>query len=392
MTRIVLASLFVFALAGLVRADELADIRNQQQLLAQKYSREVNVALETARRLERTDPVGARDVLQSALTGLRSASGLDEKTRQDLARPIESRLGAAAAVRPRPVQTTTQAPAPSPVAQSPYAPRSGTLTDTAKSFYDRAKEKVDAGKAQKTDAGRAFNGTIGGIDRPGATPTGDQSMVLAPDHKEIMAKRDVQLNKKETAVMNILSSQISVDFTGFTLRQTLEYLTTKTGLLIVPDGQSLKEANVDLDEQTNFKSNQKMSVRSILRRILADKGLSYTVNENGIDVVTIERARQATVVRTYPINDLVTPIQPQPQVVYDPFTGRLIPNIPGTGLPTQKGIAGAQIADLIRTTIDPSYWQPNGPGSIAFHEATGTLVVRASAEIQFMISSAIYKR
>ena len=106
--------------------------------------------------------------------------------------------------------------------------------------------------------------------------------------------------------MKILGSQMTVDFTGMTLRQGLEYLNTKTGLLILPDPQSLKDANVDLDEQVNFKSSNKLSVRSILRKILADKGLSYTVNENGVDVVTVEKARNSTVVRVYPVGDLVT--------------------------------------------------------------------------------------
>ena len=207
-----------------------------------------------------------------------------------------------------------------------------------------------------------------------------------------MAKREVPLNKKEAAVMKILGSQITPDFTGMSLRQGLEYLNQKTGLLILPDPQSLKDANADLDEQINFKSSSKLSVRAILRKILADKGLSYTVNENGIDVVTVEKARNSTVVRVYPINDLVTPIQPQPQIVYDPFTGRFVPNIPGTGIPTQKAIAGAQIADLIRLSVDPSYWAPNGPGTITFNELTGTLAIRASAEIQFMVSGAIYRR
>ena len=70
-----------------------------------------------AARLERTDPVGARDLLQSALTGVRAAAGLDEKSRQDLSRQLESRLRSGDAVRPT--------PAPQPVAQQPTAPTTG---------------------------------------------------------------------------------------------------------------------------------------------------------------------------------------------------------------------------------------------------------------------------
>ncbi|HEX3315201.1 MAG TPA: hypothetical protein VHR72_09945 [Gemmataceae bacterium] len=395
MTRVVLASVLVVALAGVSRGDDFSDVRTREQLLAQKWTREVNVALDTARRLERTDPASARGILQSALTGLQSAPGLEEKTRHDLSRQIELRLQGSDAVRPRPAAPSAfaQAPAaPLPVSPPSASTTRPSLTDTAKSFYERTKEKIDAGKAQKTEAGKAFRGTIAGAEQGGATPTGDQAMLLAPNHKELMAKREVPLNKKEAGVMKILGTPIAPDFTGMTLRQGFDYLNQKTGLLIMPDPQSLRDANVDLDEQVNFKSSSKLTVRSILRKMLADKGLSYIVNENGVEVVTVERARTSTVVRIYPIGDLVTPIQPQPQVVYDPFSGRFVPNIPGTGVPTQKAIAGAQIADLLRTTVDPSYWAPGGPGTIVFHEGTGSLAVRASAEIQFMISSALYGR
>jgi hypothetical protein len=391
MTRIVLASVLVFGLIGLSRGDDFADVRTREQLLAQKWTREVNVALDAARRLERTDPAGAREVLQSAMTGLRSASGLDEKTREDLNRQLESRLRGGDAVRPRP--STPVSPAPT-VAQAPSASPSpaASMTDKAKEYYEKRKGTIDATKSQKNDSGKAFAGTVAGVEKPGATPTGDQAMVLAANHKEIMEKREAKLNTKEAAVMKILGSQMSADFTGMSLRQGLEYLNQKTGLLILPDPQSLKDANADLDEQINFKSSSKLSVRAILRKILADKGLSYTVNENGVDVVTVEKARNSTVVRTYPIMDLITPIRPQPQLVYDPFSGRFVPNVPGTGVPTQKQIAAAQIVDLLRSSVDPSYWAPTGPGTISFNEITGTLVIRASAEVQFQVSGAIYGR
>ena len=396
MSRIVLASVFVCALAGLSRGDDFDDVRTREQLAIQKYTREVNVALDAARRLERTDPVGARDVLQGALASVKTAQGLDERTRKDLGRQLESRLRSGDAVRPtpapQPVAQQPTSPTPRAFAQAPATPPPGSLTDNARAYYEKRKGTVASTKTEKTDAGKAFNGTIAGVEKPAATPTGDKSLLVAPNHQELMAKREPPLNKKEAAVMKALGSQMAPDFSGMSLRQGFEYLNEKTGLLISPDPQSLKDASVDLDEQVNFKSSNKMSVRAILRKILGDKGLSYTVNENGVDVVTAEKARNTTVVRVYPINDLVTPIQPQPQFIYNPFTGGFVPNIPGTGIPTQKAIAGAQIADIIRTSVDPSYWQPNGPGSITFNELTGTLVIRASAEIQFMVSGALYRR
>ena len=41
---------------------------------------------------------------------------------------------------------------------------------------------------------------------------------------------------------------------------------------------------------------------------------------------------------------------------------------------------------LIMATIEPSYWQPNGPGSIAYFPLTKSLVIRASAELHYQLA------
>ena len=100
----------------------------------------------------------------------------------------------------------------------------------------------------------------------------------------------------------------------------------------------------------------------------------------------------------YNVRDLVTPIQPQPQYVVGPFGG-LVPVAPGTFPPGTPGVTpsfsqamGQTIAEMVRTSVDPTYWAPTGPGTVTFNEATGSLIVRASAEVHFMVNSALYRR
>jgi hypothetical protein len=94
----------------------------------------------------------------------------------------------------------------------------------------------------------------------------------------------------------------------------------------------------------------------------------------------------------------VTPIQPQPQYVLGPY-GNLIPVAPNTFPPGTPGVTpsftttmGQTIADMVRTSVDPQYWMRGAPGSIMFNEATGSLVVRASAEMHFLVNGALYRR
>jgi hypothetical protein len=117
-----------------------------------------------------------------------------------------------------------------------------------------------------------------------------------------------------------------------------------------------------------------MTVRTALKKILGDKGLTYIIKEGNIQVMTPKKASEYTVVRTYTISDLVTP---DPRLnFFNPYMAQF-----------QKIQAGNQIVALIQNTIEPSYWQPNGPGTIIFEPTTGALIVRASAELHYQLGS-----
>jgi len=53
---------------------------------------------------------------------------------------------------------------------------------------------------------------------------------------------------------------------------------------------------------------------------------------------------------------------------------------------------GQTIAQMVQTSVDPTYWAPTGPGTVTFDPITGSLVVRASAEVHYMIGSSLNRR
>src|SRR5262249_46389575 len=113
-----------------------------------------------------------------------------------------------------------------------------------------------------------------------------------------------KLTDKEVAMLKALNSTLSVDFNNTRLRDVIEYLNEKTGQSIYADDASLKDANVEYDDPVTFRA-KKITLRTVLRKILADKGLSYILTDGNIQIVTIQKARETMVVRAYPINDLV---------------------------------------------------------------------------------------
>jgi hypothetical protein len=150
------------------------------------------------------------------------------------------------------------------------------------------------------------------------------------------------------------------------LSSVLNYLQEKTGQVIILDDASLREAMVEKDDLVSFPKT-KVTFRTILRKILGDKGLTYVIREGTIQVVTPQKARDLMVVRTYPVGDLVTPIQP-----VGPFGN--------FGWSQQN----AQILiDQIKSTVDPSIWEQGG--SIVYNQATRSLLIRAPAEVHFQL-------
>jgi hypothetical protein len=402
MTRCALTLALVAFLLPFASADDFDQVRQREALLAQKWSREVDATLESSRRLERTDPAAARDTLQSALNQLRSVTGLSETVRTDLNRRLQARLVAipTSAAQPRPIAPPRPSPAaggtPIPPTFSSNNSPAGGVTDTAKSFFDKQKGNVAKSNEASNSRAAGFTGTVSGI-QDSSVPT-DRDIAFSPNHKEIAARRAPAVNPKEDAVMSALSSSIDGDFSGKNFRQALDYITQKTGLAIIPDVHSLKEANVEYDDPINFRIGAKIAVRTALKKILGDRGLSYTINEGTVNIVTAQRARESTVVRIYPIKDLVMPATIQPQYVVGPY-GQLIPVAPNTFPPGTPGVTpsfsqqmGQTIADMVRTSVDPQYWAPAGPGTISYNDATGSLIVRASAEVHFMVNGALYRR
>jgi hypothetical protein len=45
------------------------------------------------------------------------------------------------------------------------------------------------------------------------------------------------------------------------------------------------------------------------------------------------------------------------------------------------------LMNLITQAIEPNYWQPNGPGTITYFDATKSIIIRASAEMHYQLES-----
>jgi hypothetical protein len=160
-----------------------------------------------------------------------------------------------------------------------------------------------------------------------------------------------------------------VEFNGDTFSGIIDYLEKKTGQTILVDRPALEEANVTYDTPVTLRL-PKVALRTVLKRMLADLNLTYVVKDEAILITTPARARDMMVTRAYYIGDLVGVTN----VFYPPVLNQL-----------QMVQAIQTIIQTVQTQIDPQLWQAGNGGTIVYDPITLSLIIRAPAEIHYML-------
>jgi hypothetical protein len=349
--------------------DELDRIVQRDRILADKLRTEVTTALARAKALERVQPQQARLALQNALTKVQNAQELPADEQKRLVATLQSRLRVLG-------ETSREPNLAQDVRRRPRDPGpAGSSVPLAEDFIGGTNKRLAGIEKRKLEAERGLGGTLDGL-RAAAVPA-DGDFTLPRDWAERTARRrklvGPQMTPKEVALVKALNSVLSINFKGTSLKDALNYLQDRTGQSIIVDVGSLRELNVDYEDPVNFQV-QKVTFRTALKKILADRGLSYIIKEGAIQVMSAAKARDQMVIRTYPVDDFVNTTQVA--MWFGPFVARA------------QMFANAQnLINTIQASIDPGLWNVNGgPGSIVFDPSSMSLVVRAPAEFHFQMA------
>jgi hypothetical protein len=230
-------------------------------------------------------------------------------------------------------------------------------------------DRIKQNRTLVSEKERRTLGVYGDIERASIAPIDD--ITFPKNWKELTKKRSgVKMTAKEQAIMKALESSITANFDEMKFEDVIKWLEDKTGQTILLDKQALNDAMVNYETVIKYKARG-VSMRTVLRKVLADLGLTYIVKDETIFVTTPAQAAQMLTVRTYYLGDLVATLQMDLGPVLNQL--QILQN-------------AAQIIDLIQTTIEPQSWKiNNGPGTIVFDPARLALVVKASAEVHFML-------
>jgi hypothetical protein len=372
-----LLPLFLLLVAPVTaRADDLKDILDRDKLAIQKLVGDVNYALAQAKAYERADPARAKQILEGALTKVKNSRELPDEQRASLRQRLQTRLTEVSRFVRAQERADEEAAkrAADKIKREQHSGTSGPGTfDTAKKYVANTQEQIAAAQNLRDQRAKGNLSVFRGLEIS-ATPI--DGVVEYPKYWAQLTETRKnfsghKLTAKEIALLKGLNSTLSVDFKEAQFKEVLEYLQEKVpGLAIFVDEGSLKDAMVEYSDPVTFKI-KKVTVRTILKKILADRGLSYILKEGTVQVVSAQKARETMVVRTYPIDDLVGGVNQ----MYGPFINRaiMLSNVQG-------------LIQTIQNAIEPSLWNVNGgPGSITFYEPTRSLSIRAPAELHYML-------
>lgn len=232
------------------------------------------------------------------------------------------------------------------------------------------------------------------IERSTVLPNGE--VEFPKDWKEKTKNRTstVQLTEREKSILRSLNTPISVNFKNSKFDGVIEYLSTITGQPIIVDPEAMKEVEVGYDTPVSAFAKG-ASVRTILRKILADLGMTYIIKDESIQVTSAQRAKETMVVRSYYVGDILnsmwmldgatTPLNPGSQLNQAIYNN----NIQNQMIMMQRV---KPLMEMIEMSCEPSSWKSGGGnGTVSFHGASMSLVIKQSAEVHALLGNSLFK-
>jgi hypothetical protein len=186
----------------------------------------------------------------------------------------------------------------------------------------------------------------------------------------------VKLTDKEKKIIEALDKPITVSFADRPLEEALQDLSNALDQPLLLDKKSLEDLGLDLKKGVSLQGRG-LSGRTVLRGVLATQGLTFVVKDETIQIVTVERAKTLLTTRVYYLGDLVQGVGPFGSIEWGPLLN---------AQQTQANVAA--IIDVIKK-IDPLSWSgqdSTGAGTITYHAASQSLIVRNSAEVHASLS------
>ncbi len=189
------------------------------------------------------------------------------------------------------------------------------------------------------------------------------------------------LGPEEIKILEALEKPVTGGTKSAPFEESIQSLSTLVDLNIYLDKKSIDDVGADLRKPVDIPGN--VSARTALRAMLQSQGLTFIIKDKILQVVSVEKARENMVTRSYEIRDLVQ--------TGGAFNGAVTW---GPYLDFQQTQQNAQMMiDAISGSIDPMVWKgKSGQATITFHYPSMSLIVRAPSEVHADLGKSLGKR
>jgi hypothetical protein len=403
-------------LAGPVAAqsDGIERAKLLRAVADQKAADDVASAVKDADTLARVSAAKAVEKLKQAQLGLDVAVGISSEKRKELTNKLQAKIAAIQGAAPAAGLDPKADPRKAVEAAAGESKEVADGLAKATAYLDRGQpddarrvvadllrkypnnpslqvsqrqddfaSQIRAEKELSKQYAAAWTENLRGVARDSMPATND---IQFPDRKkwqEITRLRQqpaIKLTPKEEKILESLNKSVGVLFKDRPFEEALQELSNQIDQPIFLDKKSLEDLGLDLSRRVTFSGN--VSARTALRAILQSNGLTFVVKDEMIQVLTLEKAQQTLVTRSYYLGDLVAGTGPFGNAVqWGPLASY------------QQTLQNAQlIVDAITSSVDPMAWntnKSNGPCTISFHLPTMSVVVRASAEVHASLGNSL---
>jgi hypothetical protein len=184
----------------------------------------------------------------------------------------------------------------------------------------------------------------------------------------------------DTSIEAKLHKPVTATYDHYPLQKVLNEIRETHGLNCVVDEPALADAGVAQDTPVTISATN-ISLRSFLNMFLKDVELAYQIKDDVVLVTTQERARGEPITMTFPVADIVLPLDfPSTELTWTSKGASVDQPANANSTATQDLIA------LITKTIEhPSWSKAGGPGTIEYCAESKSLVVKQTADLQEQI-------
>ena len=184
--------------------------------------------------------------------------------------------------------------------------------------------------------------------------------------EDAQAKSSVRSAQTAMYVMADGLMRLLAPVLSFTCDEAWQHLpgkrTESVHMTVFPTSDELQrlfdEAGVKYDTPVTLKLKA-VTVRTVLKMVLRDLGLTYVIKDEMIQVTTPDKAKDMMIIKVYSIADLV-----------------------------RNRFEAAMLIDLIQTTIEPQSWRANGgTATLMYNPVTLSLVNKHTAAFHAALGS-----